>query len=63
MKMFHPEYIAAGQCPVHQVERTEGADSSAATSLTAQQLIDSLRTGDRALVSVLKAHGIERGEA
>jgi hypothetical protein len=48
---------------VHQVEACKGATLSAAASLTAQQLIDSLRTGDRALVSVLKAHGIERGEA
>ena len=61
--MFPPEFVAAGQCPVHQVERTEGADSSVAASLTAQQLIDSLRTGDRALVSVLKAHGIEGEQA
>jgi hypothetical protein len=61
--MFPPEFVAAGQCPVHQVEACKGATLSAAASLTAQQLIDSLRTGDRALVSVLKAHGIERGEA
>jgi hypothetical protein len=61
--MFPPEFIAAGQCPVHQVDAAPGADLSAAASLTAQQLIDSIRTGDRALLSALKAHGIQRGEA
>lgn len=61
--MFPPEFVAAGQCPVHQVDAAPGADFSAATSLTAQQLIDSLRTGDRALAAVFAAHGIEGGEA
>jgi hypothetical protein len=61
--MFPPEFVVAGQCPVHQVDVAPGSDLSAAASLTAQQLIESLRTGDRALVSVLKAHGIQRGEA
>lgn len=54
--MFPPEFVVAGQCPVHQVERAQGAESPA--PLTAQQLIDSLRTGDRALVAVFHAHGV-----
>jgi hypothetical protein len=58
MKMFPPEFVAAGQCPVHQVERTEGS-----APLTAQQVIDSHRTGDRALAAVFASHGIEGGEA
>lgn len=54
--MFPPEFVVAGQCPVYQVERAEDAKSSA--PLTAQQLIDSLRTGDRALAAAFHAHGV-----
>ena len=59
--MFPPEFVAAGECPVHRVDAAQGADLAAAASLTAQQLIDSLRTGDRALAAVFAAHGIAGG--
>jgi hypothetical protein len=59
--MFPPEFVAVGQCPVHEVDAGQGATLSAADSPSAQQLIDSLRTGDCALIAVFHAHGIKGG--